>query len=50
MKLLFILISMPEKLEFSSSEYEMCININHIVELLARTETFISPYYSKNTK
>lgn len=49
-KLLFILISMPEKLEFSLSEYEMCSNISHIIEVLARTETFISPYYSKNTE
>lgn len=49
-KLFFILISLPDKLEYSSSEYQMCNNISNIIESLARTETFISPYYSKNTK
>lgn len=49
-KLFFILISLPDKLEYSSSEYQMCNNISNIIESLARTESFISPYYSKNTK
>ncbi len=49
-KLFFILISLPDKLEYSSSEYQMCNNISNIIENLARTEVFISPYYSKNTK
>lgn len=49
-KLFFILISMPDKLEYSESEYQMCSEISNIIENLARTENFISPYYSKNTK
>lgn len=49
-KLFFILISLPDKLEFSSSEYQMCNDISNIIESLARTENFISPYYSKNAK
>ena len=49
-KLFFILISLPDKLEFNSSEYQMCTDISNIIESLARTEKFISPYYSKNTK
>lgn len=49
-KLFFILISLPDKLEFSSSEYQMCNDISNIIETLARTENFISPYYSKNAK
>ncbi len=49
-KLFFILISLPDKLEFGSSEYQTCSDISNIIETLARTENFISPYYSKNTK
>ena len=49
-KLFFILISLPDKLEYSSSEYQTCNNISNIIESLARTENFISPYYPKNTK
>lgn len=49
-KLFFILISLPDKLEYSSSEYQMCNDISNIIENLARTEAFISPYYSKNAK
>lgn len=49
-KLFFILISLPDKLEYNSSEYQMCNAISNIIESLARTEAFISPYYSKNTK
>lgn len=49
-KLFFILISLPDKLEYNASEYQMCCEISNIIENLARTENFISPYYSKNTK
>ena len=49
-KLFFILISLPDKLEYSMSEYQMCCDISEIIESLVRTEKFISPYYSKNTK
>lgn len=49
-KLFFILISLPDKLEYNASEYQMCCEISNIIENLVRTENFISPYYSKNTK
>ena len=49
-KLLFILISMPDKINHNSSEYDNCKEISKLIENLAKTEIFISPYYSKNTK
>ena len=49
-KLFFILISLPDKIEIINSEFEMCIQISELIESLVRTENFISPYYSKDTK
>lgn len=46
--LLFILMALPNKIEFDSNNYEMCIKINNMIEELAKTENIISPYYSKN--
>ena len=47
-KLLFILISLPEKIEFNNKEYDMCIKISNMLDYLYRTDELISPYYSKN--
>lgn len=49
-KLLFILISLPDKIEFDSSEYEMCKKISKQIDFLYKTESLLSPYYSKDKK
>lgn len=46
-KLFFILILLPEKIEFIQSEYENTKKIGKIIDYLYKTEKFISPYYSK---
>jgi len=46
--LFFILITLPPKLSFDKSEYENTCYINEQIDLLYKTEKFISPYYSKN--
>ena len=45
--LFFILISLPEKIEFTDNEFEMCKKISQEIELLYKTEKLILPYYSK---
>lgn len=47
-KLLFILISMPNKIEFNKREYEMCKEISYQIDMLYKTEKIISPYYTKD--
>lgn len=47
-KLLFILISMPEKIEFTNNEYENVKNVSSLINYLIKSEKIISPYYSKN--
>lgn len=49
-KLLFILMTLPEKIEFSNNEYEMCRHISRQVDLLYKTELLLSPYYAKDKK
>lgn len=44
--LLFILISLPDKIEFNDSEYEMCKMISKRIDVIYKTEVFLSPYYS----
>lgn len=44
--LLFILISLPDKIEFNDSEYEMCKTISKRIDIIYKTEIFLSPYYS----
>ena len=46
--LFFILITLPPKIEFDKTEYENTCYINEQIDLLYKTEKFISPYYSKN--
>ena len=48
-KLLFILIALPEKIEFHDSEYQMCMNISREFDMIFKTEQLLSPYYSKKT-
>ena len=48
-KLLFILISLPDKVEFNDTEYEMTKKIGKMLDCLYKTDDLISPYYSKDT-
>ena len=47
--LLYVLISLPDKIEFNDSEYVMCQKISHLIDLLYKTEQVISPYYAKKS-
>lgn len=47
-KLLFILISLPDRIEFDNDEYQMCKKISEVIDLLYKTDELISPYYAKN--
>jgi len=42
--LLFILVTMPKKIEFSDTEYNMCIKINDEIERIKKTHIFIEEY------
>ena len=46
-KLLIILISLPDRLEFDKKEYDLCKDISRQIDVLYKTEKLISPYYSK---
>lgn len=48
-KLLFVLISLPDKIEFNDTEYEMTKKIGKMLDCLYKTDDLISPYYSENT-
>ena len=49
-KLFFILIALPEKIELDLSEYELTKRTNNLIDSIFRTESFVSPYYPKDTK
>lgn len=46
-KLLFVLMALPDKVEFGNDEYENCKKINKMVDFVYKTEMIISPYYTK---
>lgn len=46
-KLLFILVSLPDKIEFGENEYENVLIVSKMIDKLYKSEHFISPYYSK---
>lgn len=47
--LLFILLSIPPKIEFTSNELENCIKINRYLEYIYKTEKLIKPDTFKQT-
>ena len=49
-KLLFILMALPDKVEFSKDEYENCKKVNRMLDFVYKTEMIISPYYTKERK
>ena len=46
-KLLFILITLPERLDFNKSIYEITKDISREMDVLFKTENLISPYYAE---
>ena len=46
LKLLFILISIPKKIDFSDDEYDNCKKVDHLLNYIIKTEKIISPYYT----
>lgn len=49
-KLFFILIALPDKIEFDQNNYAMTKTVSHLIDSVYKTERLISPYYTKNTK
>lgn len=48
--LLFILISLPEKLDEEENEYQRCRMVSRKIDFLYKTEFVISPYNSQKSK
>lgn len=48
--LLFILIALPDKIEWDDSEYVMCQKVSNMIDMMYKTEQFISPYNTENRK
>lgn len=49
LKLFFIKISIPEKIEFDSDEFENTRRVKKVLEMLNKGDKLIRPYYNKNT-
>lgn len=49
-KLLFILLSLPDKVNFDDSEFNNTINVSNLVDYIKRTEKLIRPYYTEKQK
>ena len=48
--LFFCLISLPEKLEFNDSEYNLCIRVKKFYDYLNSSDKFIMDYFPKENK
>ena len=48
--LFFILISLPDKIDFDNKEMKNCIKISKMINYMYKTENLLSPYYSKDRK
>lgn len=46
--LFFILISLPDKIEFYGDELKLCMKISKTIDYMYKTENLLSPYYSEN--
>lgn len=49
-RFLFILMSMPEEIDLSGSNYAITARASERIDLIYKTESIISPYYSKEGK
>ena len=47
LKLFFIMISIPKKIEFSNDEFKNIKNVRDLIESLNKGDELISPYYKK---
>ena len=47
-KLLFIVISLPKKINILDSEFKSCIEVRNKLDYLFKTENLVRPYYSIN--
>lgn len=47
-KLLFVLLSLPEKLEFTNDNYHNCKVINNYLDYIYKTDELVSNYYATN--
>ena len=47
-KLLFVVISLPKKVEIANNEFSTCKSIRNVLDYLYKTEDLIRPYYSTN--
>ena len=48
--LLFVLMALPEKIEFDYDEFSMTMQMSRFIDRLYKSEMIISPYYTKDTK
>ncbi len=48
LKLFFIMISLPEKIEFEKKDYNNCLKVDKLLNYIYKTDTIISPYYPKD--
>ena len=48
LKLFFILISIPDKIEFTNNEFDNCKLVDKMLDYLYKTDNIVSPYYPKN--
>ncbi len=48
LKLFFILISLPDKIEFTNNDFNNCKLVDKMLDYLYKTDSIISPYYPKN--
>ena len=48
LKLFFILISIPDKIEFTNNEFDNCKRVDKMLDYLYKTDNIVSPYYPKN--
>lgn len=46
-RLLYILISIPDKIDFNDDNFDLCKKISNMVDSLYKTDKLISPYYLK---
>lgn len=49
-KLLFIVISLPKKIEIKNKEFNTCIEVRNNLDYLFKTEELVRPYYSIDEK
>lgn len=49
-KLFFILISLPEKIDFTGDELMLCTKVSKFIDYIYKTENLLSPYYTKEEK